>query len=95
MVMPFTFLGTEFTPDGLVNSDTVTSVTLTSDGAPATATVAGSPYAIVTSAAVGTGLENYDIAYIDGSFTVGLKTLTITAADQSKTYGDTFHFPGH
>ena len=91
----FTFLGTEFTPDGLVNSDTVTSVTLTSDGAPAAATVAGSPYAIVASAAIGTGLENYDIAYVDGNFTVGLKTLTITADDQSKTYGDAFHFPGY
>ena len=48
---------------GLVNSDTVDSVTLTSAGAAATATVAGSPYAIVASAAVGTGLGNYDIAY--------------------------------
>ena len=42
-----TFAGTEFTDSGLVNSDTVTSVTLTSAGAAATATVAGSPYAIV------------------------------------------------
>ncbi len=89
-----TFLGTEFTPDGLVNSDTITSVTLTSDGAPATTTVAGSPYAIVASAAVGTGLENYDIAYVDGSLTVILRELSITADDQSKTYGDAVTFSG-
>ena len=47
-----------------------TSVTLTSTGAPATATVAGSPYAITASAAVGTGLANYAITYVDGSLTV-------------------------
>ncbi len=52
----FTFLGTEFTLDDLVNADTVSSVTLTSDGALGAATVAGSPYAIVASAATGTGL---------------------------------------
>ena len=55
---------------GLVNGDTVTSVTLTSTGAAATATVAGSPYAIVPSAAVGTGLSNYTISYVNGSLTV-------------------------
>ena len=45
-----------FTTSGLVNSDTVTSVSLSSPGAAATATVAGSPYAIVASGAVGSGL---------------------------------------
>ena len=62
----FTFAGTEFTVTGLVNGDTVTSVTLTSAGAPATATVAGSPYPITPSAAVGTGLANYTISYVNG-----------------------------
>ncbi len=37
-----TFAGTEFTTSGLVNSDTVTSVTLTSTGAGASAAVAAS-----------------------------------------------------
>jgi len=46
-----TFAGTEFTTSGLVNSDTVSSATLTSPGAAAAATVAGSPYAITPSAA--------------------------------------------
>ena len=52
-----TFAGTAFTTSGLVNSDTVTSVSLSSTGAAATATVSGSPYAIVASAAVGSGLS--------------------------------------
>ncbi len=89
-----TFLGTEFTTSGLVNSDTVDSVTLTSGGAAATASVTGSPYDIVASAAVGTGLANYSITYLDGELTVGAKALTITADDQTKTYGDTVTFLG-
>src|SRR5207253_5021214 len=56
-----TFAGAEFTTSGLVNSDAVSSVTLTSSGAAAATTVAGSPYAITPSAAVGTGLTNYTI----------------------------------
>ncbi len=54
--------------------------------------VSGSPYAIVPSAAVGTGLGNYDIGYQNGSLTVNAKTLTITAANKTKTYGDTVTF---
>jgi hypothetical protein len=65
-----TFAGTEFIASGLVNGDTVSSVTLTSAGAVASATVAGSPYPIVPSAAVGTGLGNYTITYVDGFLTV-------------------------
>ena len=59
------FAGTEFTSSGLLNTDTVTSVTLTSPGAVATATVAGSPYPITPSAAVGSGLGNYTISYAE------------------------------
>lgn len=65
-----TFAGTEFTATGLVNSDTVTSITLNSDGAVATAAVTGSPYAITPSAAAGTGLSNYAITYANGTLTV-------------------------
>ncbi len=64
-----TFAGTEFTAVGLVGSDSVTSVTLTSAGAAASATVAGSPYSIVPSAAIGTGLGNYAITYVNGTLT--------------------------
>src|SRR5205807_803878 len=92
----FSFTGSEFTVGArqLKNSDSVTSVTLTSAGAAATATVSGSPYDITPSAAIGTGLGNYSITYHVGHFTVNAKALDITANDQSKTYGATFTFTG-
>ena len=58
---------------GLVNGDTVTSVTLTSAGAAATATVAGAPYDIVPSAAVGTGLATTRSPTTNGTLTVNPK----------------------
>ena len=63
-----TFTGHEFTTNGLVNGDTVTSVTLTSAGAPANAGIG--QYPIVPSAAVGTGLANYNISYVNGTLKV-------------------------
>ena len=63
-----TFEGTEFTADGLIDTDRVTSVTLTSVGAPGTAAVG--QYPILASGATGTGLENYSLNYMDGSLTV-------------------------
>jgi len=93
-----TFAGTEFTTGAgqLVNGDSVTSVTLTSAGATATATVSGSPYVITPSAAVGTGLDNYTINYHNASvgLTVNPKGLDITANDRTKTYGDAVTFAG-
>jgi hypothetical protein len=65
-----TFAGTEFTTSVLVIGDTVTSVTLTSLGATNTATIAGSPYPIVPTNAVGIGLANYTITYINGKLIV-------------------------
>ncbi len=84
-----TFAGTEFTTSGLLNTDTVSSVTLTSAGAAATATVAGSPYSIAPSAAVGTGLTNYAITYVNGSLTVGHATAIVTTLPTASpiTYG--------
>ena len=66
------FVGTEFSAGGLQNGDTVGSVTLTSPGAAAAATVAGSPYPIVPSAATGGSFApaNYTIHYFNGSLTV-------------------------
>ena len=92
----FTFTGSEFTIGAgqLKNTDSVASVTLTSAGAAVTATVAGSPYAIVASNAVGTGLSNYNISYHDGHLTVNAIALDITANNQSKNYGVTFTFTG-
>ena len=73
-----------------MNGDTVTSVSLSSAGAAATAAVGS--YNIVPSAAVGSGLSNYTINYLNGALTVGPKVLDITADNQSKTYGATFTF---
>jgi hypothetical protein len=80
------FAGTEFTASGLVNGDTISGVTLTSAGAVANAGVAGAPYAIVASAAVGSGLDNYTIDYINGSLTVTPATPTVTVSDAGGTY---------
>jgi gliding motility-associated-like protein len=90
------FAGTEFTVSAgsLINGNTVTSVTLTSTGAAATASIAGSPYPIVASAAVGTGISNYAISYVDGALTVTSRVLTITASNRAKTYGDVVTFAG-
>ena len=86
----FTFTGTEFTTDGFIFEDEVLSATLVSaTGSPATATVAGSTYPIVPSVAVGVGLENYTITYINGPLTVTPVPLVVTADDKSKMYDGT------
>src|SRR5258706_116901 len=81
-----TLSSTAFTTSGLVNSDTVASVTLSSAGAAATATVGGSPYTITPSAAVGTGLGNYTISYVNGKLTVNPATLTLSVIGASGIY---------
>uniref|UniRef100_UPI00292FC1EA beta strand repeat-containing protein n=1 Tax=Pedobacter heparinus TaxID=984 RepID=UPI00292FC1EA len=88
------FAGTAFTAAGLINGHVVTGVTLTSTGAAATASVAGSTYPITASAATGTGLDNYNITYIDGALSVTPKALTVTASGRSKTYGELVSFAG-
>jgi hypothetical protein len=91
-----TFTGTEFTSTGLQNGETVGSATLTSAGAPATAGVAGSPYAITASNATGGTFtpSNYAITYDPGLLTVNPAVLTIAANNLSKTYGQTITFTG-
>ena len=63
---------TGFTTTGLVNGETVGSVTETSPGSVATATVVGSPYAITASGATGGTFtpSNYTIGYVNGVLTV-------------------------
>jgi hypothetical protein len=56
------FAGTEFTDSTLLNGDTITGVTLSSAGAAANASLSGSPYQILPSLAVGSGLGNYNIS---------------------------------
>ncbi len=83
---------TGFTTAGLVtaNGDSVTGVTLASLGATGSAGVnGGAPYSLEASAATGSGLSNYTVSYVSGGLTVNPAALTITATNQSKTYGDT------
>jgi filamentous hemagglutinin family protein len=62
---------TGFTAVGLLGGDTVTRVTETSSGSVPSATVDGSPYAIVPSAAEGGFVaSNYNISYVNGTLTV-------------------------
>ncbi|HJT74164.1 MAG TPA: T9SS type A sorting domain-containing protein, partial [Chitinophaga sp.] len=63
------YLGdTAFTALGLISGDTVSSVTLSSAGAPANAKVG--TYEIIPSNASGAGLFNYNIIYVNGTLTV-------------------------
>jgi subtilisin-like proprotein convertase family protein len=74
-----TFAGTEFSAAGLVSTDSVSSVTLSSAGAAAMAGVAGSPYNIDITNAVGDdGLTNYLITYVPGTITVDPVPTAIT-----------------
>jgi hypothetical protein len=89
----FTFNGNEFKVDGNLGIlDSVTSVTLTCAGSPASASVDGSPYDIVPSKAKGSGLGNYNIKYANGKMTVDSVPLTITANDLQKMQGNTVVF---
>jgi filamentous hemagglutinin family protein len=83
-----------YTVGGLIGSDVVTSITLSSLGAPAAANVVGSPYAITPSTAAGTGnLSNYTISYVNGVMTVNPAVLTI--ANATMVYNGTTTFaPG-
>jgi hypothetical protein len=66
----FTFANTEFTVDGLMEGDLVDTASLISLGSESSATVSASPYSISISNAVGSGLSNYDINYVDGLMVV-------------------------
>ena len=89
-----TIQGTDFTVSGLIlgTGDGVSSVTLTSNGAGATAAVGG--WTTVIDNASGYGLSNYHITYTYGTLTVNPRSLNVYAYNQSKTYGDVFTFTG-
>jgi hypothetical protein len=79
--------GATYTPDtnplsvdldivGLVNSDSVTNVSLACPGYAAAALPQPTPYTITPSNATGTGLGNYTIGYVNGQFTIGYGNCT-------------------
>ena len=89
-----TFSGTDFTESGLATGagDSITGVTETSDGAPASAVVGS--YDIVPSAATGSGLGNYTIVYVNGTLTVttaGTVT-TVSSSANPSVLGNTVTF---
>ena len=72
---------------GLVNGDTSASLTtqpVLTTTATASSHVSGNPYSITASGAVD---SDYTISYVAGTLTVTAAPLTITANNQSKTYG--------
>ena len=85
----FAFAGTEFSSVGLLNGDSVASVSLSSAGSAAGAVVGGSPYSIVATNAVGSGLGNYTINYVNGQMTVTAAPLGVTANNTNRVYGAT------
>ncbi len=83
-----TFVGTEFSTSGLLGGDTVTNVSLASSGATGTAPVFS--YAIIPSAAAGSGLGNYTITYTNGTLTVNPLAVGILG---TRTYDGTTNAP--
>ena len=83
------FAGTEFGVSGLLNGDSVSSAALSSAGSAAVAAVAGSPYSIVITNAVGNGLTNYTISYVNGLLTVNPALLGVSANNTNRAYGAT------
>ena len=81
---------TDFTATGMVNNESVTSVTLTPDAAGfSSTTTAGASYVVTPSLPTGTNgfiAGNYDINYTGYTGTVAKKVLTVTADAKSKTY---------
>ncbi|MCB8999837.1 MAG: gliding motility-associated C-terminal domain-containing protein [Bacteroidales bacterium] len=83
----FSFTGDEFTSNGLINSDNISSVVFSSAGSAPTAAVSGSPFPIIPGGAIGSGLNNYNILYENGELTITKASLTVTADPQTKAYG--------
>jgi hypothetical protein len=80
-----------FSTTSLLNNETVGSVTETSSGTAATASVLGGPYAVIPSNAVGGtfNASNYNILYMNGALTVTPANLVIIVANTTKYYGET------
>src|SRR5262249_29753973 len=84
----------DFGVSGLVNSDTVDSVTLSSTRAAATAPVVdhAPPYPTLITRALHDALPIYTIGYTGSTLTVTAKALSVTADPVSKPYGNTYTF---
>src|SRR6185369_11970177 len=74
--------------------ETIGAVTLAASGNGGAATAAVGSYGIMVNAATGGTFDasNYNITYATGTLTVNAASLTVTASDESKTYGQTVNF---
>jgi hypothetical protein len=92
----YTVAGLISTIGGTPTGDAVTSTTSainvgTSSGTAVTGSsvATAGTYSVIESLAQGSNLSNYSINYVRSTFNVTPATLTITAANDSKTYGST------
>jgi hypothetical protein len=78
-----------FYTQGLINGESIGSVSETSTGTSANAGVSGSPYPITPGNAYGGNFTsaNYRITYVNGILSVMPAGLRVTAADATKLYG--------
>ncbi|GGY86829.1 filamentous hemagglutinin N-terminal domain-containing protein [Pseudoduganella plicata] len=85
-----------FTQTGLVNGETIGSVNPASAGTVASASVAGSPYAIVPGAADGGTFtpSNYAITYLNGTLVIQQAPLTVTADSVTRAYDESVALTG-
>lgn len=70
---------------GFVNGDTAAS--LTTPVTLATAATSASPAGAYPITAAGAAFTNYTIGYVNGTLTIGVATLTVTANNTNKVYG--------
>ena len=88
---------TYFIATGMIEGETVTSVTLNPDAAGLSSTTpAGTSYVVTPSLAIGANgfiAGNYDINYTGYTGTVAKKVLTVTADAKSKTYDGSVYSP--
>jgi len=85
----------DITGGELFFDDSVTEITVISDGTSGFAPVGEGTYDIIGLApAFETGLENYNVTFGFGTLTVARADLEVTANDRAKTYGEEVIFDG-
>jgi hypothetical protein len=89
-----TFNGSEFSASGLVNGDTIGTVSLSSSGAASVAGVGSYPINVSNATGGTFSTSDYNISYNSGILTINPTTLNVTAINQSKLYGESLTFNG-
>ncbi|MBB2164665.1 filamentous hemagglutinin N-terminal domain-containing protein [Gluconacetobacter sp. 1b LMG 1731] len=78
--------GAGYTVSGLLNSDSVSGLNLSTIATKSSNT---GTYDITASGATGTGISNYIVVYQPGTLTIDPAALTVIANDKTSTYGQT------